>query len=141
HTPIAPTKEWQGKSGLNPYADFVMQTDATVGEVLRALDEHGLAGNTLVIMTSDNGCSPQAKFDEPAAKGHNPSFVFRGTKADIYDGGHHIPFLARWPGVVKAGGRYEPYICLTDLMATCADILGVKLPDNAGEDSLSILPA
>ncbi|MBM3891346.1 MAG: arylsulfatase, partial [Verrucomicrobia bacterium] len=104
HTPILPTKEWQGKSGLNPYADFVMQTDATLGAVMKALDQHGLAKNTLVIFTSDNGCSPQAKFDELLAKGHNPSHVFRGTKADIFDGGHRVPFIVRWPAKVKAGG-------------------------------------
>lgn len=141
HTAIAPTKEWLGKSGLNPYADYVMETDWAVGEVLRALDEKGLVDNTLVVVTSDNGCSPSAKFDELKAKDHNPNYVFRGNKADIYDGGHHIPFIARWPATVKPGGKYEPYVCLTDLMATAADILGVKLPDNAGEDSVSILPA
>ena len=80
-----PTR-WQGKSGLNPYADFVMQTDASIGEVVRAVDELGLAENTLIIVTSDNGCSPQAKFDELLARGHNPSHVFRGHKADIYRG-------------------------------------------------------
>ena len=103
HTPIAPTKEWQGRSGLNPYADFVMQTDASVGAVLHALDRLGLAPDTLVIFTSDNGCSPEAKFNELRAKGHNPSASFRGTKADIFDGGHHVPFLVRWPGRVQPG--------------------------------------
>jgi len=141
HTPILPTPEWQGKSGLNPYADFVMQTDATVGAVLDSLDKHGLATDTLVILTSDNGCSPQAKFDELLAKDHNPSYVFRGHKADIFDGGHRIPFIARWPAKIKPASTSDQLICLTDLMATCAEILGVKLPDDAGEDSVSILPA
>ncbi|MBI5775667.1 MAG: arylsulfatase [Verrucomicrobia bacterium] len=141
HTPIAPTKEWLGKSGLNPYADFVMQTDWSIGEVMRALDRHGLVENTLFIVTSDNGCSPSAKFDELAAKGHNPSHVFRGNKADIYDGGHHIPFIARWPAKVKAGAKSDQITCLTDFMATAADIIGTKLPPNAAEDSVSILPA
>jgi arylsulfatase A-like enzyme len=141
HTPILPTSEWQGKSELNPYADFVMQTDAAVGQVLKALEQHGLTENTLVIVTSDNGCSPQAKFDELLAKGHNPSYRFRGHKADIFEGGHRIPFLARWPGRVKPGMRSDLVFCLTDLMATCADILDVKLPDNCAEDSVSFLPA
>ncbi len=141
HTPIAPTKEWQGKSGLNPYADFVMQTDACIGEVIEAVRKNGLAENTLFIVTSDNGCSPQAKFPELLAKGHNPSYVFRGTKADIWDGGHHIPFVARWPGKVKAESRSDALVCLGDLLATCAEIVGEKLPDNAGEDSVSFLPA
>jgi arylsulfatase A-like enzyme len=141
HTPILPTAEWQGKSGLNPYADFVMQTDAAIGQILKQLDEQGLAQNTLVIITSDNGCSPQAKFEELLPKGHNPSHVFRGHKADIFEGGHHIPFLVRWPGKVQPGARSDQLLCLTDLLATCADIVGAKLPDDAGEDSVSFLPA
>jgi arylsulfatase A-like enzyme len=141
HTPIAPTSPWQGKSGLNHYADFVMQTDDALGQLLAALDKHGLAENTLLIVTSDNGCSPQAKFEELVPKGHNPSYVFRGHKADIYEGGHRIPFLARWPARVKAGGKSDQTLCLTDLMATCAEIVGATLPDAAGEDSVSILPA
>ena len=141
HTPILPTPEWQGKSGLNPYADFVMQTDATVGAVLDALDKHGLAGDTLVVLTSDNGCSPQAKYDELLPKGHNPSYIFRGTKADIFDGGHRVPFIARWPGKIKPASTSDQLICLTDVMATCAEIIGFKLPEGAGEDSVSIWPA
>ncbi|MEW6305919.1 MAG: arylsulfatase [Verrucomicrobiota bacterium] len=140
HTPIAPTKEWQGKSGLNFYGDFVMQTDAGIGEVLKALDQHGLTRDTLVILTSDNGCSPQAKFEELVPKGHNPSHVFRGHKADVYDGGHRIPFIVRWPAKVKPGLSSQT-LCLTDFMATIADIIGAKLPDNAAEDSVSFLPA
>ena len=141
HTPIAPTPDWQGKSGLNPYGDFVMQVDWAVGQLVAALDKNDLAEKTLVIFTSDNGCSPEAKFDELNAKGHNPSHHFRGTKADIFDGGHRIPFIVRWPGHVKAGTTSDQLICLTDLFATCADILGAKLPDNAAEDSVSFLPA
>jgi len=141
HTPIVPTKEWQGKSGLNSYADFVMQTDWSVGQVLQALDDNGLTENTLVIFTSDNGCSPEANVRELEGKGHYPSYVFRGYKADIWDGGHHIPFIARWPGRIQSGSVSDQLTCLNDLMATCADILGVKLPDDAGPDSVSILPA
>ncbi len=140
HTPILPTKEWQGKSGLSAYGDFVMQTDWAVGEVLAALDKAGIADNTLIVFTSDNGCSPAAKFDELEDKGHYPSELRRGTKADIWDGGHRIPFIARWPARIKAGGRTDQITCLTDLMATSAEIVGAKLPDNAGEDSVSILP-
>ena len=141
HTPILPTKEWLGKSGLNAYADFVMQTDATVGAVLDALEEQGLAANTLVIVTSDNGCSPEAKFPELVEKGHNPSHVFRGHKADIFEGGHRVPFLVRWPARVKAGTTSDQLICQTDFFATCAAILGKKLPDQVAEDSVSFLPA
>jgi arylsulfatase A-like enzyme len=141
HTPIAPSPEWQGKSGLNPYADFVMQTDWSIGQVLGALDKQGLTQETLVVVTSDNGCSPLAGFDWLVEHGHNPSYNMRGYKADIYDGGHRVPFIARWPGKVAPGSRSAQLICHTDLLATCADILGAKLPDNAGEDSVSILPA
>lgn len=141
HTPIAPTKEWQGKSGLNFYADFVMQTDHAIGQLLAELDRQGLAENTLVIVTSDNGCSPQADFPTLLAKGHSPSHVFRGNKADIFDGGHRIPFLVRWPARVKAGGKSDQLLCLTDFMATAADIVGAKLPASAAEDSVSFLPA
>lgn len=98
HTPILPTPEWQGKSGINPYADFVMETDWAVGEILKALDQHGLSGQTLIVFTSDNGCSPQARFDELAEHGHQPSGPLRGHKADLFEGGHRVPLVARWPG-------------------------------------------
>lgn len=141
HTPIVPSKPWQGKSGLSDYGDFVMETDWAVGEVLAAIDKAGAGGNTLVILTSDNGCSRAAHIDQLQARGHHPSADLRGSKADIFDGGHRIPFVARWPNHVKAGSRSDQTVCLVDLMATCAEIVGAKLPPNAGEDSVSILPA
>lgn len=141
HTPLAPTKEWQSKSGLGDYGDFVMETDWAIGEVLHALDETGAASNTLVIATSDNGCAPYIGVDALEKQGHFPSAQFRGYKSDIWDGGHRIPFITRWPGNVKPGSRNDALICLDDLMATCAEILGAKLPDNAGEDSVSFLSA
>ena len=141
HTPIAPTVEWLGKSGLqSPYADFVMETDAMVGRVMETLEKSGLAENTLLIFTSDNGCSPAAGLETLETQGHFPSEQRRGYKADIWDGGHRIPFIARWPGKIKPGSRSDEIICLTDLMATSAEIIGAKLPDTAGEDSVSILP-
>ena len=140
HTPILPTKEWQGKSGLGAYGDFVMETDWAVGEVLAALDKAGVADNTLVVFTSDNGCSPAAKVDELESKGHYPSELRRGYKADIWDGGHRVPFIVRWPARIKAGVRTDQLTCLTDLMATSAEIVGARLPDSAGEDSVSMLP-
>jgi len=140
HTPIHPHRDWLGKSGLNPYADFVMQQDFAIGQVLDSLDRHGLADNTLVILTSDNGCSPRVMFDELLAKGHNPSHLFRGHKADIYEGGHRVPFLVRWPGTVPAGSKADQLTCLVDVIATVAEIVGVQLPANAAEDSVSFLP-
>jgi arylsulfatase A-like enzyme len=141
HTPIAPSKDWQGRSGISGYADFVMQTDDTVGRILDALEKNALTQDTLIVLTSDNGCSPSADFPELIGKGHNPSHHFRGHKADVFDGGHRVPYLVRWPAKVKAGTNYDHPVCLTDFMATCADIVGVKLPDNAAEDSVSYLPA
>ena len=142
HTPILPTKDWLKKSNTDtPYMDFVMATDAVVGDVLAALKKHGFEDNTLVIFTSDNGCSPSADFPALAKLGHNPNYVFRGYKADIYEGGHHLPFIVRWPGKVKAKGESKALAVHTDILATCADVIGVKLPDDAGEDSVSLLPA
>jgi arylsulfatase A len=141
HTPIVPTPEWQGKSGLNAYADFTMQTDAVVGDVLTALAKNGLADNTLVIFTADNGCAPQAGTPALEQQGHFASGDFRGYKADIWEGGHRVPFFARWPGRVKAGTKSKQVICHTDFIATVAEMLGARLPANAGEDSVSILPA
>ncbi|MCE5324816.1 MAG: arylsulfatase [Planctomycetaceae bacterium] len=140
HTPLAVNKEWKGKSGLNLYADFVMETDAIVGRVLKSLADSGAPDNTLVMFASDNGCAPYVGAAEMEAKGHFPSERYRGYKADAWDGGHRIPFIARWPGVVKPGATCEQTVCLSDLMATCAQIIDKPLPDSAGEDSVSILP-
>ena len=140
HTPLVPTQEWQGKSELGEYGDFVMQTDGVVGRVLEALERHGLVENTLVICTSDNGCAPYIGVAELEKQGHFASGRYRGYKADIFEGGHRVPFVARWPARVQSGTTTDQITCLTDLMATCAEILGVKLPDDAGEDSVSILP-
>jgi arylsulfatase A-like enzyme len=140
HTPLSPSKEWLGKSGLNAYADYVMETDDCIGKVLAALEKNNIAGDTLVIVASDNGCSPAADFPFLLAHGHDPSAGRRGYKADIYDGGHRIPLLVRWPGRVAAGASCDGFVCLGDFMATCADLLNAKLPDTAGEDSISFLP-
>lgn len=140
HTPILLTKEWQGKSGLNPYGDFVLMVDSYMGQLLQALKDSDLEKNTLVIFTSDNGCSPQADYKELAENGHNPSYIYRGHKADIYEGGHRVPFIVKWPRVIKPNLVSAKTICTTDLMATCADILNVDLKYNEGEDSFSMLP-
>jgi arylsulfatase A len=140
HTPISPSVEWLGKSRLNFYADYVMESDACVGEVLDALKQNGLTKNTLVIFTSDNGCSPEADIPYLTSHGHDPSAGRRGYKADIFDGGHRIPLIVRWPGHVPRDSRNSDFVCLGDFMATCADLLHVKLPDNAAEDSISFLP-
>ena len=140
HTPIVPSKPWKGRSGLGNYGDFVMETDWAVGEVLAALETSGVAENTLVVFTSDNGCSPAAGTATLEKTGHFASGGFRGYKADIWDGGHRVPFLVRWPGRVKSGSRSDRLVCLTDLFATLAEAAGTKIPDAAGEDSVSLLP-
>ena len=141
HTPILPTEEFQGKSGTNPYGDFVLQVDHTVGQVLKALEKHGIENETLIIFTSDNGCSPEADFQVLSNFGHDPSYSFRGHKADIYEGGHRVPFVVRWPGKIQAGSQNDHVICLTDLLATVADISGISPEASAGVDSYSMLPA
>jgi arylsulfatase A-like enzyme len=140
HTPIAPTIKWQGKSGLNYYADYVMETDDYIGKVLAALDRDRLTTNTLVVFASDNGCSPEADFPYLLSHDHDPSAGRRGYKADIYDGGHRVPMIVRWPGHIAPGTQTSDFTCLDDFIATCTDIFGVKLPDNAAEDSISFLP-
>jgi len=138
HTPIAVAREWQGKSGLCTYGDFVMETDAVVGRVLEALNKSGAADNTFVFFTSDNGCAPfGVKPCEPL--GHFPSGPLRGYKASVYEGGHREPFIVRWPGVVKSGSVCGQLVHQADIIATLADVLGTKLPNNAGEDSFSFL--
>ena len=139
HTPILPTAEFRGKSGTNAYGDFVLQCDDVVGRVNRKLKELGLFENTIVIYTSDNGCSPMANYPELLEKGHNPSYIFRGTKADIYEGGHRIPLIVQWPDQVPKGRQCDRTVCLCDLMATMADYLGITLDEKTGVDSFSNL--
>ncbi len=140
HTPLAVNPEWKDKSALNLFADFVMETDAVVGRVLDALEKSGAADNTLVVFTSDNGCAPYIGVKDLEAKGHYPSGPLRGYKADAWEGGHRVPFIVRWPGVVKSGSTCGQLVYQADLMRTFADVLCVKLPDNAGEDSFSLMP-
>ena len=140
HEPVAVNSPWKGKSGLNAYADFVMETDALVGQVLDALEQCGAAEHTLVVFTSDNGKAPYTGAAELETMGHFASGPLRGYKGSVYEGGHRVPFLVRWPGVVKPGRVCGQLVHQADIMATLADILGSKLPDNAGEDSFSLLP-
>jgi arylsulfatase A-like enzyme len=138
HTPTLPTKEFAGKTP-SLYGDFVAQIDADVGALMAALEQHGLAKNTLVVFTSDNGFAPAADFPKHKSFGHDPSNGMRGVKSDAFEGGHHVPFIARWPGVTPAGSRCAEVVGQLDLFATCAELFGTKLPDNAAVDSSSIL--
>lgn len=142
HSPVVPSEKWQGKSGIGKYGDFVMETDHVVGRVIDALEEYGISENTLLFVTSDNGCSyPAAKGKKLEDEfGHFPSAQYRGSKSDIWEGGHRIPFFARWPGKIEANTINNELISLNNLMATCVDLTGTEIPENAGEDSFSILP-
>jgi arylsulfatase A-like enzyme len=141
HTPINPSKRFQGKSGISKYADFLMETDYSVGQIVEALDKHGLSGNTLVIFTTDNGTSPKCNFDELEQKGVHLRENWRGMKADIWEGGHRVPFMAKWPGIIAPGSKCGEVITLVDFMATAAEVSGFDLPDNAAEDSVSLVSA
>jgi len=143
HYPIVPATEFKGRSQAGDYGDFVAQVDATVGEVLRALARTG-ATNTLLVFTSDNGpeiveIDPGA-YDRIRRYGHRSMDGLRGVKRDIWEGGHRVPFLARWPGRIPSGAVSAETICEVDLMATCANLIGAQLPPDAGEDSYNILP-
>ncbi len=166
HVPLAPSKDWQGKSGLGPYGDYVMETDWAIGKVLAALDQSGVASNTVVLLASDNGAAPYVgvgpeqlkqlkaqgfpaagekigqtqRYKELEALGQFSSAAFRGHKTDIWEGGHRIPFIVRWPGKVQAGSTSDQLVSLVDFMATSADIVQAKIPNNAAEDSVSLLP-
>lgn len=144
HTPIAPTEEYTGASQAGRYGDFVHQVDASVGAVLKALDRAGLRDNTLVIFTSDNG-SPQRDGTNMSGAtgsvkkfGHDPSFPFRGMKSDIWEAGHRVPFLVRWPGKVQAGVVSDEPMIHTDIFRTLALVVGSEIPRGAGEDSFDM---
>lgn len=141
HEPIAPSESFQGRSGIAPEADLIMEVDWALGQVMKALDKHGLTNNTLLIFTSDNGHSSYTGGLEALQQaGHRVSGPFRGVKSNIWEGGHRVPFIVRWPGIVDPGSHSDQMIVLTDMLATVADIVNINLPDNAGEDSKSILP-
>jgi arylsulfatase A-like enzyme len=139
HEPITPSAAFQGKSGINPAADLMMETDWAVGEVLTALERNKLVDDTLVIFTADNGHATYTGLPALLAAGHKPSGPLRGYKTDIYEGGHRVMFLARKPGLVRADSTCDAAICLTAVLATCAELMGEELPADASEDGASIL--
>lgn len=138
HTPWLPTADFVGRSGAGPYGDFVAQVDAAIGAVLDALARTGFDDKTLVFVTSDNGAHWLAS--DIQEYGHRANGTLRGQKADIWEGGHRVPLIARWPGRIAAGSSSDETISLTDLLATVADIVDATLPPDAGEDSYSLLP-
>ncbi len=140
HTPMLPTGAFVGKTGLGPYGDFVAQTDAAIGAVLDAIDKAGIAGRTIVIVTSDNGPAPAGGIASLRSLGHDAAGGWRGAKHSLYEGGHRVPFVVRWPGVVAPGGVTNRTIVMTDVIRTLADAVGAAVPDAAAEDSVSFLP-
>jgi len=139
HTPWLPAEEFRDASEAGIYGDFVSMVDWTVGQVLKSLDENNLVENTIIIVTSDNGSHWTPSDKELFA--HRANGIFSGMKSDAWEGGHHVPYVLRWPAKVKAGSRTDQVTTLTDLFATMADITGIGLPDNQAEDSYSMLPA
>ena len=149
HTPTSPSPEFAGTSRLGLYGDFVEETDATMGRVLKALEDHGLVENTLVIATSDHGAASYAgnvrkaiagQIRELEALGHYSSGIYRGYKFTVFEGGLRVPFLARWPTRVQPGSRCDRLVGSNDLAATLADIAGAELEENQAVDSISFLP-
>jgi arylsulfatase A len=157
HLPVVVNDEYRGKSRAGEYGDFVVETDAFLGAILDALDRNKIADNTLVLFTSDNGGlyhywkaeeKDDLKYYKIAGRAahirefeHQGNAHLRGTKADIWEGGHRVPFVVRWPAKIPAGGMSRELIELTDLLATTAEVVGVKLPKHSGPDSVNILPA
>jgi len=139
HEPVVPSAAFEGKSGIAPIADFVMETDWSAGQVIQALEDAGIADNTLLIFTADNGHSGYTGWDDLINAGHYPSGSFRGHKADIWEGGHRVPFIVRWPGHVTPGSYNDQLLCLNDVYATCAELLEKKIPVDAAVDSYSFL--
>jgi arylsulfatase A-like enzyme len=139
HRPCTPPEFLEGESDAGPRGDMVAEVDWTVGQIDATLDALGVREDTLFIVTSDNGA--RAECFNGRDYGHSSNGRLRGQKADIWDGGHREPFIARWPGVIDPGTTCEETICLTDVMATCATFAGVDLPHDAAEDSFDVSPA
>ncbi len=139
HKPVIPIPEFQGKSEAGAYGDFMMETDAHIGSLLAALDRNEMTRETLVLVTSDNG--PETTYRERLKRfGHASAGGLRCGKRDLYEGGHRVPFIVRWPAVVKPGQRSSDLVCQTDVLATMAEVLGRELESDEAEDSVSFLP-
>ena len=139
HAPIIPSDEFVGRSQAGPYGDFVFQCDWSVGQVLKALEENGFSDNTIVIFTSDNGPERYA-YDRIRNHDHRSMGPLRGLKRDIWEGGHRVPFIIRWPGMIEPGRISEETVSQVDLMATIAAAVDYEIPSGAAEDSYNLLP-
>ena len=139
HAPIIPNDEFLGKSQAGGYGDFVYQTDWVVGQLLKAIKENGFEENTLVIFSSDNGPERYA-FNRAERYDHFSMGEFRGLKRDVWEGGHHVPFIIKWPGMVAPGSVTDEIISQVDILATIAAALNISLPGTAAPDSYNLLP-
>ena len=141
HLPSFPANSFQGKTRAGPHGDFIFELDHVVGELMKTLEKLGIADNTLVMFSSDNGPEVTTTIRMRADHEHDGARPWRGMKRDNWEGGHRVPFIARWPGRIRPGTSSAQTMCLTDLMATCAAVVGAQLPDDAAEDSYNLLPA
>ncbi len=139
HLPHCTHPDFRGRSECGNYGDFMEETDYRVGQVLDALEANDIEKNTLVIFSSDNGAETNYVYQRDTYN-HYSSLHFKGGKRDIYEGGHRVPFLMRWPDRIQAGSTVDTPVCQTDYLATIADIIGAEVPENAAEDSYSLLP-
>ncbi|TWU35024.1 sulfatase family protein [Novipirellula artificiosorum] len=141
HLPSFPADEFKGKTQSGPHGDFIFELDYVVGELLGTIDELGIADNTIVMFSSDNGPEVPTVYYMRHDHEHDGARPWRGVKRDNWEGGHRVPLLVRWPDHVLPGSTSNQIVSLTDVMATVAQITGAKIPDNAAEDSFSLLPA
>lgn len=142
HGPLAPASSFKGTSQIGLYGDFINELDWSVGQVLSTLGQLHLAEKTLVIFSSDNGGAWTYRAADPVeTNGHRLNGPLRGGKTEVFEGGHRVPFLARWPGHIKAGATNGDLLALTDMLATFASLTHQQLPAGAGEDSFDQLPA
>ncbi len=139
HAPIIPNDEFDGRSDAGPYGDFVFETDDACGQLLQSLQVSGQADNTIVIFTADNGPEKYA-YARDEKFGHWSAHPLRGLKRDIYEGGHHVPYIIKWPGVAKPGRVSDALVSQIDLMATLASIVGFDLTSDSAEDSHDLVP-
>ena len=140
HLPSFPSKRCRGKTNAGPHGDFIFEFDQIVGDIMATLDRLGIADNTLLMVTSDNGPEVTSVYHMRTEHGHDGARPWRGMKRDNWEGGHRIPFIARWPGAIDAGSTTDQTTCLCDIMATAAALTGAELPEGAAEDSFDMLP-
>ena len=140
HEPVSPSDHFRGKSGIAPIADFVMETDWSVGEIIHAVEDAEISENTIIIFTADNGHSNYTGWKRLVNAGHAPSGPFRGHKGDIWEGGHRVPFIVKWKGKIATGASSDQLICISDIYATCHELISGNMPSTIqGEDSFSFL--